>query len=436
MTAIPGHPTSYRGPGGKVPRALSTLIAANVVFGTGLFFHAFLYNFYLDALGHSERVMGNAAAALTLGGLAALLPAGGMTDRLGPRGSLILASLILTVGLAAGAVVEHPLAVYAAAVVAGAGGGAWRVAVAPALMRLADPVVRPRAFGWNVGLLVASGGLGMAVAGAVPDWLAESTGMGTLAAIRVALILGAAGSALSLPLFAALPRAAGGPASRLAGGAGPVPTRTPPVRLPRPGPVMLPLIVLVGVWMLGAALAAPFLNIFFTRRFDLAVVQVGGIFAAAHLLWGASVFVSGNAAGRIGVLRFFILAVALFAPAMIGLAWTAGLPLAVALYLVQGLIGPMTNPLIDQLLLERAPPDRHGWVSGWRNAAADLSALAGASAGGAVLAAAGFGTLLTAAGAVGLAGGLGLAYAVRHVAPASGAATTADPSPAAGSAVP
>lgn len=423
---IPGHPASYRGPGRKVPPALVVLIAANVVFGTGLFFHAFLYNFYLDALRHSERVMGNAAGALTLGGLVALLPAGGITDRLGTRVSLTVAGVLVSMGLALGALVQHPLAVYGAATLAGAGGGAWRVAVAPALMRLAPPAIRPRAFGWNVGLLVASGGLGMAVAGAVPGWVANALGLDDLTAIRAALLLGAAGSALSLPLFAALPRAPAAPAA-------PTPSTK---AVPGPFPVglgrgMAPLIVFVGAWMLGPALAAPFLNIFFARRFVLPVAEIGGIFAAAHLLWGASVFVSGSAAARVGVLRSFGVAVAVFAPAMAALAWTAGMPVAVALFVVQGLIGPLTNPLIDQLLLERAPPERHGRVSGWRNAAADLSALAGASAGGALLAATSFATLLTVAAAVGLGGGIALIRALRWMRPATGGATTADPPPAA-----
>src|SRR5439155_1649298 len=41
-----------------------SVIAGNVLFGTGLIFHAFLYNFYLEALHLSSDVMGDAAAAL------------------------------------------------------------------------------------------------------------------------------------------------------------------------------------------------------------------------------------------------------------------------------------------------------------------------------------------------------------------------------------
>ena len=64
-------------------RTLGLLFGGNVLFAAGLFFHAFLYNFYLDAIGHSEAVMGYAAASLTAGGLAALLPAGKLVDKLG-----------------------------------------------------------------------------------------------------------------------------------------------------------------------------------------------------------------------------------------------------------------------------------------------------------------------------------------------------------------
>jgi MFS family permease len=193
---------------------------------------------------------------------------------------------------------------------------------------------------------------------------------------------------------------------------------------------MLPAIVLVGAWMLGPALAAPLLNIFFARRFDLPVAQIGGVFAAAHLIWGASVFLSGGIAIRFGTLRCLTVGVACFAPAMMGLAWSAALPLAITAFIAQGLIGPLTNPLIDQLLLERAPAGRQGLVSGWRNAAADVSALVGATAGGALLAATSFTALLAVASAVGLAGGTGLVYTLRSAPAPIGDARQGAPLPA------
>src|SRR5260370_6495095 len=98
--------------------AVAAVIAGNLLFGTGLIFHAFLYNFYLEALHLSAEVMGHAAAALTGGGLVMLLPAGPFTDRAGPRAALTTAAVVLGVGLALGALAATPLAIYAAAALA------------------------------------------------------------------------------------------------------------------------------------------------------------------------------------------------------------------------------------------------------------------------------------------------------------------------------
>src|SRR5256886_15846956 len=138
---------------------VAAVIAGNLLFGTGLIFHAFLYNFYLDALHLPTEVMGHAAAALTAGGLVMLLPAGVLTDRAGPKLSVTIAAAVLAVGLVLGAVVTTPLAVYAAAAGGGAGRGLWRVAAPPILMGLTEPGPRAPRFAWNVRLPLGLGGL-------------------------------------------------------------------------------------------------------------------------------------------------------------------------------------------------------------------------------------------------------------------------------------
>ena len=380
---------------------VAAVIAGNLLFGTGLIFHAFLYNFYLEALHLPTEVMGHAAAALTAGGLVMLLPAGVLTDRAGPRLSVTIAAAVLAVGLVLGAVATTPLAVYAAAAVAGAGSGIWRVATPPILMGLTEPGTRARAFAWNVGLLVGWGGLGTAIAGLAPGWLEHRWGLTHLPAMRGALILGAVGSAASVLLF----RSLRGPLEHTA--------EVIAAAAPAPAPAsangrMLLLVSLVAVWMLGSALAAPFFNIFFSREHGLPIARIGVVFAVVNGAWALAVLASGEAARRLGVSRVLNAALLLFAPAMLGLSVAGGVQLAVTLYFFQGLIGPVTNPLIDQWLLGQTSPERHGLVSSWRQVAADLSGMIGASFGGYVLATGGFDSLFRVAAAIGLIGGLGL----------------------------
>jgi predicted MFS family arabinose efflux permease len=79
------------------------------------------------------------------------------------------------------------------------------------------------------------------------------------------------------------------------------------------------------------------------------------------------------------------------------------------------LVSPVTNPLIDQLLFRLTPTERHGLVSSWRNAAADVSAMVGASAAGVLLAGETFALLFVTAGVVGLVGALALVVGLRRL---------------------
>lgn len=385
--------------------SVALAISGNLLFGTGLIVHAFLYNFYLEALRHSTLVMGHAAAALTAGGLLALLPAGALTDRIGPRAAVTAAAAVLGLGLVLGAVTTAPVAVYAAAAVAGVGSGLWRVAMAPILMRLTTADGRTRAFAWNVGLLVAWGGLGTVLAGASSAWIETEVGASRLAALRWTLVLGALASAASVLPFRALHVPGTGSAERAERTAA-----TAPIGSVRH---VLPLVGLVTVWMLGPALAAPFFNLFFSREHGLSIEGVGTLLGAANIGWAVAVIASGELARRVGVSRLLVALLPAFAPAMWGLSLAGSLGLAATLFICQGLVAPVTNALIDQWLLGQTPPERQGTVSSWRQAAADGSTMAGASLGGYLLTNGAFSGLFLVAAAVGAVGAIGLVAAAR-----------------------
>ena len=385
---------------------IALFIAGNVLFATGLIFHAFLYNFYIEALGLSADVMGHAASFLTAGSLTALIPAGLLADRVGPRATLLIGAVVLAVGLALGAVAATPVSLWGAAAVAGAGSGFWRVAMAPVLMRLTTPESRARAFAWNVGLLAAWNGAGVAMAGAASAALEARWGLPRLPALRATLLLGAVGSAASLLLYRRLHVTTGGPAAAPS-------TASSEVTDPETTRTILPLIALLGVWMVGPALATQFFNIFFAHVHRLSIERIGFVFAAASLCWAVVVLASGEVASRVGVGRVLFATLLAFAPAIWGLSLASSVELAVALYFVQGLISPLATPLIDQWLLGQTPPARQGAVSSWRQVAADVSAMIGASVGGWLLAAGPFGPLFLVAGAIALIGALGVVLGAR-----------------------
>ncbi len=97
----------------------------------------------------------------------------------------------------------------------------------------------------------------------------------------------------------------------------------------------------------------------------------------------------------------------LFPPALWGLAVAPDTTTAATFYLLQAFVLPAIYPLVDQIVLENAPAERQGVVSGWRNVATEGSGLIGAAVGGYMLAANNFEEgLFAGAGIIALVAGL------------------------------
>lgn len=426
---------------------IAVFFAANVLVGAGLYFHAFLYNFYIESAGHAESVMGVAAAAISAGGLLALIPAGRIVDRFGTATAYVFAALLASAGLAAGAVVTDRYAIYAAAVCAGAGAGAWRVTMAPALLRLAPASFRERAFSWNTALLVGSGSLWTAGAGASATFLQSTLSTDRAGGLRAALLLGALATASAALIAAPMLRRTArtgrvtspdgsrgneqqrGTAVRTsramsvatgnAGGDAPTHTaarrgaeatarsRGKPAFSTFAVPRNIALLILgIGVVWTAGALALPFYNVWFDRAFGLSIERIGLILGIGQAITAVAVFASGEGAARLGPRRMLIGWLLLFPPALCGLALAPDVSVATTFYMLQAFVLPAIYPLVDQIVLERAPADHHGAVSGWRNVATEGSGLIGAAAGGYLLAAGNFVGLFLGAAGIALVAGL------------------------------
>lgn len=384
-------------------RGAGGLLAANVVFAAGLIVHGFLYNFYISGLGFDPRTMGHAQAALIAGGLLAFLPAGRVTDRVGPRATLVLASLVTAGALAAGGLVETRLGLLTTSLLAGVGAAGWRVASGPSLMRLASGGNQARWFGWNTGLLVAAGGTGVLGAGAASDWLAARPGLDALSAYRILLVGSATLTGLASPMFARLTIP---PAARADG---------PPSAMPPMPPRLWFVLAAVAVWWLGHSLAGPFFNVYFRDALAVPVTTIGVLFAVHGWTAAGASVLGGEAASRWGVERPLTTLAALLPISLLGLAVAGSPGPAASWFLVHGLAGPGANPLIDQALFARCRTYQQGTVASWRHLVTDVAGIAGASAGGLAIAAGGFRSMMAGAAGLALLGTVGLSITTARV---------------------
>jgi MFS family permease len=377
-------------------RNLGLFLAGNVCFGAGLIVHAFAYNFYLRDLGFAPATMGDQVSAMTLGGLAALLPAGWATDRLGAKQLMAIGVVVCTIGLVLGGLVRDRATMLAAAAVVGAGGATCRVTWSPALMRLTTTANRARAFTWNVALLMASAAAGNAVAGSAPQWFAAVGAPFGVSGTQIALIGSALVTLCALPCYLAIRlERSEAPTHAVPRALGSVSALT----VPRSAAIAL---AAVTAWMLTDAIVQPFLNILFTDRFAMSVASVGSLFGAALALRAVALIGAAETARRWGPWPALVLWIAISVPSFAIIAATHAASVAIGAFMIIGFLGPATNPLIDQLMLERIPVDRHGAVASWRNIGAEATGAVGAAVGGRVLEASSFPMLFVGAAVIGV----------------------------------
>jgi MFS family permease len=382
-------------------RRVALFFAANMLFAAGLGFHSFLYNFYLEGVGHSPSVMGRAAATWSLGGLIALLPAGRAVDRWGPKPVIIAAAVIAAIALVWGAFVASAGAIYLASALAGAAGYSWRVAQAPVLMDLSTPENRSRLFTLDVALLVLAGAGATALSGTLVERFVATAQLGRGSALTATLVIGAFLTGASALAYSSL-KMSEAPSRRAAG------VSPSTGAIPR-GIVVL--LLMTAMWLAAVTLATPFFNVYFAKTFQLAIDRVSWIFSAATLATAILLPFAGEIATRFGARKALALWLIMFAPAMWGMALAPPVGLAAVCYLLQSFVSPAANPLIDQLLLENVPTERRGAVMSWRQAMASGGQVMAQATGGVVLGATSFAALFAFAGSLGLVAGAAVALA-------------------------
>jgi MFS family permease len=361
----------------SLPGSAQRALLHSLLFGFALSVSELLFNFYLASLGYAADVAGIFSTTLRMAGVLLGLPGGALVDRIGPQRALI-GSMLLYAGswaliLSSGAL---PLLLLGYLLV----GAAYTVAMASIVALLAATVGgadRARLFGLNAMALVVIGVLGNAVGGALPTLAAALTASDpqSVLAYRLAML-----SIVAVSLLAALPLL------RL---------RLPPTEATTP---VLPsqrgagstarrlgwLVMLrmsMASFFLGAAggWILPFQNLYLRQEFGLSDGAIGAILGWIALPAGIGALVGTAVAARLGVQRAAVLLRSVSVPAMLLMAFTPLLPLAVLGLGLRAVAVVASYPLYDALIMEATPPRQRGtsagminltWALGWAICAA------------------------------------------------------------------
>ena len=366
----------YRGFGRPIGRFFASYSLS--VLGSQITF--LFLNFYLLGLGRDAAFIGLANAIPSLVTLLFGLPAGLISDRIGPRRGLLFGTAVMAAGLAGTALSAEAWLLVLWICVQGMGSAFLWSNAGPFMMLHSRGAQRSAIFSLEGALGNSMGFVGNLLGGYVPTVLALAFGVGadSVPALRGALWVAVGLTLLSLiPLLRLPDRATVADAPEAAPGAAPAPGHAAPRAgrrlFQRPGLVARLLLpgTLIGV---GAGMNMPVLNLFVQHRFGISFDELGLVFALSSLGTTVATLLQPILAARVGRVRSTLLVEAASLPFLIVLGYVPVFSLVVAALVVRAALMNMGNPIFTAFSLEQIGPAERArfsslsamlWSGGW-----------------------------------------------------------------------
>jgi len=352
---------------GKLSQSAKLLLLALLL--DGFLFTAFglFFNFYILSDGHSREYLGLINAMPSIAALVLGLPMGMLSDRIGRKRSMLIGFTLANFAILTMLVVRQPILMLVMAFIWGATGQLYFLSQAPFMMKVSDEKSRDLLFSLSFGVFPLASTLGNALAGVLPSFFSRLFNLPTqsAAAYQAVLIASVASSFVVLIpiLFIKEP---------------PVVNQTPeaPIKhasfssiwgiLKRPLTIKLTLPGLVtGV---GAAMVVPYLNVFFSERYQMSDQSLGILFAVSSLLVGLATFIGPRLVTALGgKIRMIVMSQAISLVFLVMLGFSPFAWMAVIGFLVRGTLMNMVAPLFDAYAMERTTETEQGTINSIRN---------------------------------------------------------------------
>lgn len=338
--------------------------AAGLLLSLGLMTFFVIYNLYLLDLGFQEGFIGRVAASMTLGSLAATLVASFLLDRVGLQRAIQGCAVLMVLALGCRASAEHPSALLVLAFVNGLALGIWMVAAPPFLAQNTSQVNRSLAFSLNYGGSIATGALAGILVRESATWIpylvqAEVTGRwlhqwllyaGTALVLPASLLLFLLDATAPLSIGSSVPPSAG------------LNLRIPCGTLG----FLFRLLPVVVLWSFFTGGFAPFFNVFFRQEYRQSLPAIGTIFSLSQVCQVLAIMAMPLAVrklGRVGALSFMQLAASL---ALLMLVFANQVHIAGAIYLTYLSLQAMSEPALEQFIMDSVAVNARNFMSSWR----------------------------------------------------------------------
>jgi len=371
-------------------------LLATLVYGVTLSLWWVDFNLYLAALHFDTAFIGLVATAGSAAGALAAFPASLLSDRLGRRLVLVLATVLSAVGILGLLVVGSSPAVVACAALIGAANQSFFVVQSPFMTEHSHAAHRSELFSLQGAISTGVNVVAALVGGAIAALAARLGGFSTgdPAAYRVLLVLMLAAAVVATAVLLAVhddrPRARRRDWRTLEGRPGfpwsgeplavrpDLPRRRASIRIGLPrlaDPGTFARLILPGFLVsLGAGQVIPFLNLFVQGKFGLDLASLNAVFALTSLGTALAILFQPALARRVGRIGSVVLVQGASIPFLAVLGFSPVLWTVIGSMAIRNSLMNAGNPIFSAFAMERLPPRERAtyaaaaslaWSLGW-----------------------------------------------------------------------
>jgi MFS family permease len=324
---------------------------ANVLIQIGMGVFMVMYNLYIKELGMPETISGKVISMTALASAIMLIPAGFLSDRFGRKWMIVGGAVFgaMTLFYRSMTVLETPI-IYAA-FLTGIFMAFVQVSGVPFLAENTKPKERVHMFSLHFALMTVANVIGSLFGGVFSDVLQVTLSLGAVESIRWALLIGAITFTIGLiPLFKLQNKI-------------PLPIVAKEIIEEQQKPKIdaslkrnLILIfhfsfasLLIG---LGSGLVIPYLNLYFSNRFDASNSFIGLILSLGSGMTAVAMLIGPVLVQRVGKVKALILFQIVSIPFLVLTAYTTSLLLASIGFLVRQALMNAGNPIQSAVAME------------------------------------------------------------------------------------
>jgi MFS family permease len=329
-------------------------VLAGLVYGI----YWLLFNFYVLSLGYGQELLGQLITVSSLMALGGALPAGVLSDRIGRKPSLLVASLLIAGALAGQVLWPSVVGLFLMCGLLGLGESLATITSGPFLMENSSEEERTYLFSFSVGLNTLAGFAGNWFGGRLPAWVGHTAGFAatsTVAYRGALLAMVGIGLACLVPVLFMKERRR--PLSEPG-------ARSSPLRFAREHPRLLgKLTSPMLVTSLGAGLLMPFMNVYFRVAYVQSDAAIGTLFAWGSLAMALGLLVAPPLADRWGKIKLVVLTQAWSIPFLVLLGFSPSYGPAAFAYLIRLGLMNMSTPVYQTFVMEQVEQEARATVA-------------------------------------------------------------------------